>query len=280
MRASGEIPESSECEMGLRTVAGRARPRLINISSAEDVTLSDLSIERGAGWNVHILYSENVLTRACRFASEGVFNGDGWDPDSSENCTLYDSDFHTGDDSVAVKSGKNPEGNRIARPCRGIRVFDCRSHGGHGITVGSEMSGGVEDVRIWDCDLENSLYGVEIKGTKKRGGYVRGVCVRRSVLPRVLMHAVTYNDDGEGAPEPPVFSDCTFSDLTLTGIARPLNGEARPCPAIELSGFDAGAHAIRGVRFSRIRLRAEEGSVPAIRLENCYDVTFDGVTRP
>lgn len=277
MRAEGNIPDASDCERGLRTVAGRARPRLIQIASAENVTLSGIAIERGASWNVHMIYSKNILTRGCRFVSEGVFNGDGWDPDSSENCTLYDCDFNTGDDSVAVKSGKNPEGNRIGIPSRNIRVFDCRSAKGHGITVGSEMSGGVEDVRIWDCDLEHSVYGVEIKGTKKRGGYVRGVSVRRCTMPRVLMHAVGYNDDGESAAEAPVFSDCTFSELVLTGRAKFPCGETRDCPAIELSGFDADRHAVRNIRFSGIRLRTEGENSQRISLAFCRGVSFEDV---
>ncbi len=277
MKAEGTLPNAEDCACGLRTVAGRVRPRLINISSAENVTLSGIGIERGASWNVHMIYSKNVLTRGCRFLSEGVFNGDGWDPDSSENCTLYDSDFNTGDDSVAVKSGKNPEGNRIGIPCRNIRVFDCRSAKGHGITVGSEMSGGVEDVRIWDCDLKNSLYGVEIKGTGKRGGYVRGVSVRRSAMPRLLMHAVTYNDDGEGAPEAPVFSDCTFSELTLTGRAHYLGGRTERCPAVELSGFDADRHAVKNIRFSNVRLLSEDGAPLDISLSNCRGVSFENI---
>ena len=76
--------------------------------------------------------------------------------------------------TFSIKSGKNPQGNIIDRPTKHIRVFDCQSLYGHGICIGSEMSGGVEDVQIWDCDLANSLSGIEIKATPKRGGYVRG----------------------------------------------------------------------------------------------------------
>ena len=119
-----------------------------------------------------MIYSDNIVTNDCTFISEGVHNGDGWDPDSSTNCTIFACTFFTGDDSVAIKSGKNPEGNIINKPCKHIRVFDCVTKYGHGICMGSEMSGGIEDVKIWDCDLENSVYGIEIKGTKKRGGYV------------------------------------------------------------------------------------------------------------
>ena len=84
-------------------------------------------------------------------------------------------------------------------PTKGVRVFDCRCTMGHGITIGSEMSGGVEDVKIWDCDMEAALCGFEIKGTAKRGGYVKEIHVYDSVFPRVLMHSVGYNDDGISA---------------------------------------------------------------------------------
>lgn len=99
------------------------------------------------------------------------------------------------DDSIAIKSGKNPEGNIINRPCEHIRIFDCVSVFGHGIAIGSEMSGGVRDVKIWDCDLANTRYGVEIKGTKKRGSFVRDIHVENCTVSRVLFHAVGYNDD-------------------------------------------------------------------------------------
>ena len=221
-----------------RTIPGRARGRLINLSNCENVRISGLTLQNGASWNVHMLYSREILTDHCVFRSEDVWNGDGWDPDSSENCTLFGCEFHTGDDSVAIKSGKNPEGNLINRPTKHIRIFDCRSEYGLGIAIGSEMSGGVEDVKIWDCDLEHSLYGVQIKGTKKRGGYVKSVTVENCILPRFLICAVPYNDDGVGAAEPPVFSDCSCRDVQFTGWARNYwEKELHAMPIVDLSGF-------------------------------------------
>ena len=84
-----------------------------------------------------------------------MHNGDGWDPDSSEDCVLFGTCFETGDDCVAIKSGKNPEGNRIARPTRGIRIFDC--HGKDGIAIGSELSGGIRNVLMEDCRAEKTV---------------------------------------------------------------------------------------------------------------------------
>ena len=92
------------------TIPGRVRGRLINLSNCEDVRISGLTLADGASWNVHMIYSRNIVTDHCTFRSEGIWNGDGWDPDSSENCTLFGCTFYTQDDSVAIKSGKKPRG--------------------------------------------------------------------------------------------------------------------------------------------------------------------------
>lgn len=253
------------------TIAGRARGRLINLSNCENVRITGLTLQNGASWNVHMLYSRNIVTDHCTFISENVWNGDGWDPDSSEQCTLFACKFRTGDDSVAIKSGKNPEGNVINRPVRHIAVFDCQSECGLGIAIGSEISGGVEDVRIWDCGLEHSLYGLQIKGTKKRGGYVQNVSVRDCVLSRFLVCAVKYNDDGEGAPVPPVFSGITCSGTHLTGWARNYwEKENHHLPAIDLSGFDVPGYEAKEISF----IDCSMGEQASVNISCCENVNI------
>lgn len=265
-----------ECENDM-TIPGRPRPRLINISCADNVLISGIEIRYGASWNVHMIYSNNVVTHNVKIRSDGVWNGDGWDPDSSTNCSIFASEFFTGDDAVAIKSGKNPEGNVIARPSEHIRVFDCISHFGHGLTIGSEMSGGINDVKIWNCDMTNSFYGVEIKGTKKRGGYVKGVHVSYSTLARVLMHSVGYNDDGIGAPTVPVFSDCTFEELTLTAKQYGKDEKHVPCEAIYLAGFDVPGHEIKNVKFKNITVDGGESIRQTLYLQCCDGVTIENI---
>lgn len=254
------------------TIPGRVRPRLINMSNAQNVRISGLSLKNGASWNVHMIYSDNILTNNCRIYSEAVWNGDGWDPDSSTNCTLFDCEFFTGDDAVAIKSGKNPEGNKINRPCEHIRIFDCVSSIGHGIVIGSEMSGGVSDVKIWDCDMGCSMNGVEIKGTKKRGGYVRGLYVRDTIVARILMHSVGYNDDGIAAEKPPVFEDCTFENVQILGKYLEKDGSILPCKTIELCGFDEAGHYIKNVTFRNMKMSGD------ISLAYCEGVNFENIT--
>ena len=177
---------------------------------------------------------------------------------------------------MAIKSGKNPES--INRPCKHIWAFDCASKYCHGICIGSEMSGGIEDVHIWDCDLGNSMYGIEIKGTKKRGGYVREVHVKDCVLPRIMFHSVGYNDDGISAGVAPVFEKCSFEQITLKGIYQNMQKEMVSCDAIELCGFDEPGHELREIKFKDATLGDIEHPVTqTISLRLCEHVTFENI---
>lgn len=264
-----------ECEKP-ETIPGRVRPRLINMSNCQNIVLSGVSLKNGASWNVHFIYSDSVLTHNCTFYSENVWNGDGWDPDSSTNGTIFGCMFYTGDDSIAIKSGKNPEGNLINRPTKHIRIFDCRCAFGHGITMGSEMSGGIEDVRIWDCDMGDSYCGIEIKGTKKRGGYVRNVEVTDCRAARILFHSVGYNDDGEGAPLPPLFSDCCFERIQILGKCLDHDRNWKECEAIEFIGFDRPGHELCNILLRDITIGREgESRTQRIALQYCENITIE-----
>lgn len=260
------------------TIPGRVRPRLIDVNNTRGFTLDGLTVGRSSSWNIHMTYCEQVVTCGCTFESVGVWNGDGWDPDSSEDCVLFDCRFHTGDDMVAIKSGKNPEGNAIGRPTSHVRIFGCSSSSGHGVAIGSEMSGGVEDIRIWDCDFAACRYGIHIKGTAKRGGYVRDVTVRDCAIAAITIHAVSYNDDGEGSGSAPMFERYRFERLDVLGRLRTENGSDRPTTAILIRGFDDPEHWVRDVTLRDIRLGAVPDGSGRIELANCRDVRMDGVS--
>lgn len=266
-----------ECEKP-ETIPGRVRPRLINISNCKNVRISGLTLKNGASWNVHMIYSDGIVTDYCKFYSEDVWNGDGWDPDSSINCAIFGCVFYTGDDSVAIKSGKNPEGNVIARPSRNIKIFDCKCAFGHGITIGSEMSGGVQAIKIWDCDVGDSLYGIEIKGTKKRGGYVRNVQVRDCRVARLLFHSVGYNDDGIDAGVAPVFEDCTFDNVWITGKCLNHDGEYYETDCMELVGFDEPGHELKNILLKDIVLGiVDEARQQTLVLSACEGITISNL---
>lgn len=263
------------------TIQGRVRPRLINLSNCSNVRITGLTLSDGACWNVHMIYCDDIVTDHVTINSFGVWNGDGWDPDSSTNCTLFASTFNTGDDGVAIKSGKNPEGNIINRPSEHIRVFDCVSKKGHGICIGSEMSGGVSDVKIWDCDLSDSWCGIEIKGTKKRGAYVKDIHVTDCKTSRILMHSVLYNDDGERvAKHPPIFKDCIFERIHIQGCYNDQHsfegGGIKEAAAIELYGFDESGYEVQNIKFKDIVI--EDRKIQTISMQHCKNVNFENLS--
>lgn len=248
------------------TIPGRARGRLIQLCNCENIRITGLTLGKSPSWNVHMIYSKRILTDQCRFYSEGIWNGDGWDPDSSSECCIFACRFRTGDDAIAVKSGKNPEGNRIARACRDISIFGCTVEEGHGFAVGSEISGGIHGVCIWDCDLRNARYGIEIKGTGKRGAYVKDIQVQNCRVSGLHVHEVNYNDDGEAAPNPPVFSGFSFKNLVIAG-----DGE----PTLELIGFPQKGYSLRNVCLEGILLETEG----RIQIRNCENLVIKNLKK-
>lgn len=272
------------CE-NLDTIPGRARGRLINMSNCENVILSGLTMGYGPSWNIHFVYSKNIVTYNCFIRSnvlkdeagnmliDRVWNGDGWDPDSSEDCVIFDTKFATGDDCIAIKSGKNPEGNIVNKPTKNVYVFDCVTIDGHSVAIGSEMSGGVENVRIWDCDLKNCGMGVQVKAAKKRGGYVKNLYVSNCEMKTIYVRSgVVYNNDGEGAPHPPVFSDYYYENVTLYGRVAE-NGQRE---YVLISGFDEKGYELKNVRFNGIRF-VGTNEESAIIQENVESVEWTNV---
>lgn len=265
------------------TIPGRVRGRLINMSNCENVVLNGLTLGYGPAWNIHFVYSKNVTTYGCKIVSnkeydgqgnllrDSVWNGDGWNPDSSEDCAIFDCDFRTGDDCVAIKSGKNPEGNVVNRPTRNVYVFDCRVKDGHSISIGSEMSGGVENVYVWDCDLSKAYFGIQVKSTKKRGGYVKNLSVRDTVSGVIYVRSATYNDDGDGAPTPPILSDYRFENVKVLG-AKTVSGEM---VYVHLSGFNE-EYPVRGVTLKNVSIAAPESE--AIQTEYVEDLVLEDVS--
>lgn len=269
-----------ECETAW-TIPGRARGRLIQMANCRHIVISGLYLADGPSWNVHFIYSKEIITSGCYIYSGSVHNGDGWDPDSSEDCVLFGTRFETGDDCVAIKSGKNPEGNIIGRPTRNIRVFDCSAVSGHSIAIGSEMSGGVENVAIWDCDMKNAAWGIHIKSAEKRGGYIRNVRVYDTDAAMVrIVGTVGYNNDGVAAPTFARLSDFYFENMTLAGESFFVHWDGgerikNDINAIYVEGLDKDGCEIENVTFKNIRMpRLSDGAAQQILVKKAKGVSL------
>ncbi|MDT3403717.1 glycoside hydrolase family 28 protein [Mucilaginibacter terrae] len=223
----------------------RSRGRLIMLMNCQNVELQGLQIKDAPCWTIHYIYSKGISCHDLDIVST-AHNGDGLDPDSSDDSYIFNCSFSTGDDCIAIKSGKNPEGYTIGRPTRNVQITNCNFTKGHGISIGSEMSGGVSDVLVQDCTAGALLNGMQIKGTKERGGYVKNVTVTDCQLLKItIFSALNYNNDGAAAPLPPTFENFIFKNIDLKAATIKE-------PVININGFKDPAHKLKNVRFDNI----------------------------
>jgi exo-poly-alpha-galacturonosidase len=242
----------------------RSRGRLICIVNARNINIQGLQLEDAHCWTLHYIYSQNVSCHDLSITST-VLNGDGIDPDSSSDSYIFNCTFSTGDDCIAIKSGKNPEGNQINIPTRNIRISDCNFVKGLSLAIGSEMSGGVENVLITDCEIGNLNSGLQIKSRKDRGGYVRNVTVKDCSLYRInLETTISYNSDGEAAPALPKFENIRFINLDMTRAV------SLKKPVIAVDGFPDKQHYTENVFFDHIKIPANS----KITLNYCRNIRF------
>ncbi|WP_018634249.1 polygalacturonase PglA [Neomegalonema perideroedes] len=171
------------------TREGARRARTIFLSRCEDVTLSGVTVRDSPSWTVHPLLCRRVSAFGLRIENPPDSpNTDGFDPEMCAEVLLEGLHVSVGDDCVAVKAGKRgPQGesDHLA-PCSGLRIRHCLLERGHGgVVMGSEMSGGVRDVGIEDCDFLGTDRGLRIKTRRGRGGSVSDLRLSRSVMRRV-----------------------------------------------------------------------------------------------
>ncbi len=254
------------------TIAGRFRGRLVNVSNADGVIIGNIGIENSPAWNLHMVYSQNLTVYDCKIRSHGISNGDGIDPDSVENCAIFGCEFDTGDDCIAIKSGRNPEGNLVNRRSANIYIFDCLASG-NGVSVGSEMSGGVENVYVWDCDMLKAYWGIQLKFSKKRGGFIRNVHVNRCKTSYVAVWSVWYNNDGEGAPTVPEVRDLFIEDCLIFRDESIYEDVVR---YVFIRGIDE-EHPVKNIYFNNVTFKKADPIGGTIVVENAENVVFNKV---
>jgi polygalacturonase len=163
------------------------RPPLLQLYRCKNVLIEGVTIRNSPFWVIHPVLCSNVTVRGVSVLSLGP-NSDGCDPESSTDVLIEDTLFDTGDDCIAIKSGRNADGRRLAAPAERIVVRNCQMRAGHGgVTIGSEVSGGVRDVyaernTMSSPDLER---GLRIKTNAARGAFVENVFMRDTEINEV-----------------------------------------------------------------------------------------------
>ena len=156
------------------------RPQLVNFVRCNNVLIEGVELLNSPFWVMHPMFCKNVTVRNVKVYNEGP-NGDGCDPESCEDVLIEGCTFHTGDDCIALKSGRNADGLRADTPCKNVIVRKCIMEDGHGgVVIGSEISGGCDNIFAEDCSMDSPNLDrvLRIKTNTCRGGIIQNVYMR------------------------------------------------------------------------------------------------------
>ena len=175
------------------------RPQLVSFNKCEGILLEDITLLRSPFWVIHPLHSTDITVRRVKMINDGP-NGDGCDPECCDRVLIEDCYFDTGDDCIAIKSGRNRDGRERNMPSKNIIIRNCEMKNGHGgVVVGSEISGGCQNVYAHDCvmdspELERVL---RIKTNSCRGGIIENINMRNITVGQCDEAVLKINTDYE-----------------------------------------------------------------------------------
>jgi polygalacturonase len=197
------------------------RPQFLQPYRCKNVLIEGVTITNSPMWEIHPVLCTNVIVQKVRITTHGP-NNDGCDPESCKDVLIKDCYFDTGDDCIAIKSGRNADGRRLHTPTENIIVQDCVMKDGHGgITVGSEISGGVRNLFAENCRLDspNLDHALRVKNNAMRGGLLEELHFRNIHVGQVAHAVITIDfnyEEGTRGGFKPVVRNYTVRGLKST----------------------------------------------------------------
>ena len=278
------VPSADLTEEQWNEIKSFLRPNMVSLRNCENVLLEDCSFQNSPCWNVHPLMCKNLIVNRVNIRNPYYSqNGDAIDVDSCENVLITNSTFDAGDDGICIKSGKDADGRRRARPCKNLIVDNCTVFHGHGgFTVGSEMSGGVENIKVSNCRFLGTDVGLRFKSKRGRGGVVKNIYINDIYMKDILADAILFDlfyggksaveaaaekDETVNVPAVPVDETTPeFRDIYISNVC--CNGASR---AMLFNGLPE--MPVTNINVSDCTITADEG----ITLRNSQDITFKNV---
>ncbi|QEI14022.1 glycoside hydrolase family 28 protein [Cellvibrio japonicus] len=211
-------------EQRLFAEGANLRPPFVQPYECERVLIEGVTIVNSPFWLLNPVLCNDVIVRGVTCDSMGP-NSDGCDPESCDRVLIEDCYFDTGDDCIAIKSGRNHDGRRINRPSQNIVIRNCHMRRGHGgVVIGSEMSGGVRNVFVEHCEMNSPDLerGLRIKTNSVRGGVVENFFARDITIVEVK-NAIVIDfqyEEGDAGEHTPIVRNIDFRGITCAKAER------------------------------------------------------------
>ncbi|KAG5044101.1 hypothetical protein JHK87_008016 [Glycine soja] len=209
-----------------------SRPNLIEFVDSVDIIISNLTFLDSPAWGIHPVHCSNVQIQniTSRAPAEFPYTS-GIVPDSSRYVCIENSNISTGHDAVVLKSGWDQYGIAYGKPTSSVHISNVylQSSSGAGLAFGSEMSGGISDIIAEKLHILNSPIGIELKTTKGRGGYMRGIFISDAELENISLgismtgYSGFHPDDKYDTSALPIVGDITFKNVIGANISVAAN---------------------------------------------------------
>jgi len=283
------------------------RPVLVSIQNSKRVLFDGPVFQNSPAWNIHPLMVEDLIVRNITVRNPWYSqNGDGLDVESCKNVIIENSSFDVGDDAICIKSGKDKDGRDRNVPCENIIVRNNIVYHGHGgVTVGSEMSGGVKNLHVSNCTFMGTDVGLRFKSTRGRGGIVENIYISDIFMTDIPSQAISFDlyyggksiaeTLAEGGnkinnkivpvnEETPQFKNISINNITIKGAYQAVFLQGLPemnLKNIEISNLIAKAENgfsiidADGIKLSNIKLDVEKPTV--FEIYNGKNMSFKNV---
>ncbi|PXV63598.1 polygalacturonase [Dysgonomonas alginatilytica] len=305
------VPKGDLSDEEWDSVKDFLRPVMVSFIECENVLLEGVLFENSPSWNIHPLMCKNVIVDNVFVRNPGYSqNGDGLDLESCTNSIIINSTFDVGDDAICIKSGKDEDGRRRGLPTENVIIDNCKVFQGHGgFVVGSEMSGGVRNISVSNCQFLGTDVGLRFKSRRGRGGVVENIYVSNINMFDIATESFLFDlyyggksasealEDGDETPADnivyevdettPVFRNIYVKNLTSRNARRAMyfNG----LPEMNITNINLENTTITatyggelsesdGITFKDVKIIAKEG--PALILNNVRNMDATGLRYP
>ncbi len=285
------------------------RPVMVSLVKCKNILFDGPVFQNSPAWCIHPLMCENLTVRNIDIRNPWYSqNGDGIDIESCKNSIIYNCTFDVGDDAICIKSGKDKSGRDRGIPTENVIVKNCVVYHGHGgVTVGSEMSGGVKNIHVSNCTFMGTDVGLRFKSTRGRGGIVENIYISNIDMINIPTNAISFNlyyggksvsemladKDTESNPdiipevseETPQFKDISIKNITCKGAYQAIYLQGLPemnLENISLENLTMEAENgvlcmdADGVTIKNLSLKTT--NYPALSFYNSKNVSVSGLT--